>query len=225
MNTVKIEGQLRSEFGKGNTRRLRAEGQVPGIIYGGEGNVMFSSPSMAFRDIVYSPKFQLAEIELDGKSYKCILKDVQFHPVTDELLHIDFLELVDGQLLNATIPLKFTGQSVGVKDGGRMVVKMPKVKVRTTPDKLVENLEVPIDDLEIGGNIRVEDIEAEGMEMMNSLRIPVVSVVTTRVLRQAAGVGADGEALPEGEEGAEGAEGESAEGAAEGGADAEGGES
>ncbi len=208
MNTVKIEGQLRSEFGKGNTRRLRAEGQVPGIIYGGDGNVMFSAPTMAFRDIVYSPKFQLAEIELDGKSYKCIMKDVQFHPVTDALTHIDFLELVDGQRLNATIPLKFTGQAIGVKDGGRMEVKMPKVKVRTTPEHLVENLEVPIDDLEIGGNIRVEDIVAEGMEMMNSLRIPVVSVVTTRVLRQAATAGGPDAEGAEGEEAAaEGAEG------------------
>ncbi len=206
MNTVKIEGQLRSEFGKSNTRRLRAEGQVPGIIYGGEGNVTFSAPTLAFRDLVYSPKFQLAEINVDGKTYKCIMKDLQFDKVTDQLTHVDFLELVEGKKVNATIPLKFTGQAIGVKDGGRMAVKMPRVKVRTTPEYLVENLEVPVDDLEIGGNIRVQDIVTEGIELQNSPRIPVVSVVTTRVLRQAAAggeVGEDGE-LIEGEEGAEG---------------------
>ncbi len=207
MNTVKIEGQLRSEIGKGSTRRLRAEGQVPGIIYGGGQNIHFSAPVLAFRDLVYSPKFQLAEITVDGNTYKCILKDLQFHKVTDRLNHVDFLELVDGKKLTANIPLTFTGQAIGVKDGGQLDVKMSRVKVRTTPEFLVENLPVAIDDLEIGGNIRVEDVQAEGMELMNSPRIPVVSVVTTRALRQEA---ADGTPL---EEGAEGAEGETAEGA------------
>ncbi len=206
MNTVKIEGQLRSEIGKGATRRLRAEGQVPGIIYGGGQNIHFSAPVLAFKNLVYSPKFQLAEITVDGNSYTCILKDLQFHKVSDHLTHVDFLELVDGKTLTANIPLKFTGQAAGVKDGGQLDVKMTRVKVKTTPDKLVENLEVPIDDLEIGGNIRVEDVEVEGMELMNSPRIPVVSVVTTRALRQAAGGGIEGdEGEVEGEEGAEAA--------------------
>jgi len=184
MKSVKIEGTRRTELGKKATRQLRSEGMVPGVIYGSE-NIHFSAPQMAFRPLVYTPEFQLAEVTIDGKTYRCILKDLQFDVVTDELNHIDLLELNDDRKVVANLPLKFVGTSEGVKAGGRFVPKLKTLKVRTYPKYLKEAIEVSIDGLQIGGNVRVEDVVAENMEIMNSPRIPVASVVTTRALRQA----------------------------------------
>lgn len=186
MNSVKIDGEKRSDIGGKYARRLRTEGRVPGIIYSADGNnISFSAPIMAFRALVYTPDFQLAEITVDGTSYRCILKDKQFDVITDELSHIDFLELVPGRKLTANLPLKFVGQSIGVKNGGRLELKMKTIKVRTMPEHLVEALEVDITNLELNENLRVEDVQAPNMEVMAALRQPIASVVMTRALRQA----------------------------------------
>ena len=112
------------------------------------------------------------------------MKDLQFDKVTDALIHVDLLELVEDKKIVATIPLKFVGTSVGVRAGGRMVTKMKALKVKTYPKYLREQIEVNVEGLEIGGNLRVEDVKVENYEVMNSPRIPIVSVVTTRALRQ-----------------------------------------
>ena len=184
MKTITIEGQLRSDLGKKATRQLRSEEKVPCVIYGGADTVSFSAPARAFKDLVYTPDFQLAEITVGGKTYKCILKDMQFDVVTDELAHIDFLELVEDKKVVANLPLKMVGQSVGVKAGGKLVVKMKSVKVKTLPKYLRENIEVNIDNLDLNQNIRVEDVKNENFEILNSPRIPIASVVMTRQLRQ-----------------------------------------
>ena len=184
MNTITIEGQLRTEYGKGATRQLRSQQLVPGVIYGGAEEVNFAAPAKAFKDLVYTPKFQLADVTVDGKTYRCILKDLQFDKVTDELIHVDLLELVEDKKVVATIPLNFTGVASGVKAGGRLVPKLKSLKVKTYPKHLKEQIEVNVEALEIGENLRVEDVKEENFELMNSLRIPIVSVVTTRALRQ-----------------------------------------
>lgn len=184
MKSVKIEGKPRSGFGKKNTRQLRSEGHVPCVIYGAE-NIHFSAPILDFRPLVYTPEFQLAEITVDGKTHKCILKDRQFDVITDELSHVDFLELTDDRSVVANLPLKFVGTPEGVKAGGRLEIKMKSLKVRTLPANLKEAIEVNIDNLQLNANVRVEDVTAEGMEIMNSPRIPIASVVMTRALKQA----------------------------------------
>ncbi|HVI48956.1 MAG TPA: 50S ribosomal protein L25 [Chitinophaga sp.] len=184
MKTITIEGQLRSEFGKKATRQIRSEEQVPCVIYGGADTVSFSAPAKAFKDLVYTPDFQIAEIKLGDKTYKCVLKDLQFDVVTDELAHVDFMELVDDKIVAVTLPIKLVGQSVGVKAGGKLVSKLKALKVRALPKHLVENIEVNIDNLELNENIRVEDVKVEGIEITNSPRIPIASVVMTRQLRQ-----------------------------------------
>lgn len=185
MKSIKIEGKKRSDLGKKATRQARSEGQVPCVIYGGNETIHFTAPVMGFRHLVYTPDFQIADITVDGKTYKTIMKDLQFDVVTDDLNHIDFLELVEDKKVIANLPLKFTGQPEGVKAGGRLEIKAKTLKVRTYPKHLRESIEVPIDTLQIGGNIRVEDVNAPEMEIMNSPRIPIASVVTTRALRQA----------------------------------------
>ena len=184
MNTITIEGQLRTGFGKTATRQLRSQDQVPGVIYGGAQEINFSAPAVAFKPLVYTPSFQLAEVDLDGKIYKCILKDLQFDKVSDSLIHVDLMELVEDKRIIATIPLKFTGSSKGVKDGGKFISKLNSLKVKTYPKYLKEQIEVVVDDLELNGNIRVEDVKIEHYEILNSPRIPIASVVLTRQLKQ-----------------------------------------
>jgi large subunit ribosomal protein L25 len=184
MKTITIEGQLRTESGKKTTRQLRSQEMVPGVIYGGEKEVNFSAPVKAFKGLVYTPEFQVAEVSVDGKSYRCILKDLQFDTVSDALIHIDLLELVEDKKVVATLPLKFTGAAAGVKAGGKLVTKMKSLKIKAFPKDLRENIEVDITDLELNGNIRVEDVKTEGMEILNSPRIPIASVVMTRQLKQ-----------------------------------------
>jgi len=185
MKSVKIEGTLRAELGKKETRQLRSEGAVPAVIYGGEQPVHFQAPAMAFKTLVYTPDFQLAEITVDGKSYRTIVKDLQFDVVTDALAHIDFLELKDDRKVVATLPLKFVGQPQGVKDGGRLLLKMKSLHVRCFPQYLRETIDVNIENLQLFGNVRVEDVKIENVEILNSPRIPIASVATTRALRQA----------------------------------------
>ncbi|HEY4107458.1 50S ribosomal protein L25 [Puia sp.] len=184
MKTITIEGQLRTEIGKQATRQLRSEEKVPGVIYGGAKEVNFSAPLTSFKTLVYTPDFQLAEIKVDGKSYKCILKDLQFDKVTDFLIHADFLELVEDKKVIATIPIKFTGAAKGVKDGGKLITKMKALKIKTLPKYLKENIEVDLTELELNGNVRVEDVKADNYEILNSPRIPIASIVLTRQLKQ-----------------------------------------
>jgi len=184
MKSITIEGQLRTGFGKTATRQLRSQELVPGVIYGGSQEINFHAPAAAFKKLVYTPSFQIAEVVLEGKTYRTILKDLQFDKVDDKLIHIDLLELVEDKKVIADIPLKFVGTSIGVKDGGKLITKMKSLKVKTLPKYLKEQIEVSIDNLELNGNIRVEDVKIENYEILNSPRIPIASVVLTRQLKQ-----------------------------------------
>jgi large subunit ribosomal protein L25 len=183
MKTITIEGQLRTGTGRTATREIRSQELVPGVIYGGEQEINFAAPAAAFRSLVYTPDFQLVEVNVDGKTHRCIMKDLQFDKVSDELLHIDLLELVEDKKVIATIPLKYVGTPIGVKDGGKLAIKMKSLKVKTYPKYLKENIEVNIDKLELHGNIRVEDVKVDNYEIMNSPRIPIASVQITRELK------------------------------------------
>ena len=183
MKTITIEGQLRTGTGRSATRDIRSQELVPGVIYGGAQEINFAAPAAAFKSLVYTPDFQLVEVTVDGKTHRCIMKDLQFDKVTDELLHIDLLELVEDKKVIATIPLKYTGTPIGVKDGGKLAIKMKSLKIKTYPKYLKENIEVNIDNLQLHGNIRVEDVKVDNYEIMNSPRIPIASVQITRELK------------------------------------------
>ncbi len=184
MKTITIEGQLRTESGKKATRQLRSQQLVPGVIYGGAKEINFSAPAASLKDIVYTANFMLTEIKVDGSTYRCILKDLQFDKVTDLLTHVDFLELVEDKKVIATLPLKFVGTPAGVKAGGKLMTKMKSLKVKTYPKYLKEFIDVDINKLELNENIRVEDVKLENMEVLNSPRIPIASVTMTRQLKQ-----------------------------------------
>ena len=219
MESVAIKGKIRTELGDKTAKLARMAHEVPCVIYGGENVVHFTAPVLDFKKLVYTADFKLVEIELDGKTYKCILKDLQFHPVTDNLLHMDFMELIDGQTIKVDLPVHIKGQASGVKTGGQLFQKLRTVKIKTTPEHLVDELLVDVSELELGQSIRVRDIEiGDEMEMMSTPGIPVCSVEVPRALRsleaeeeEEAAAAAAAEAAEEGE-GGEGGE-ESKEGA------------
>jgi large subunit ribosomal protein L25 len=184
MKSITIEGHLRTDHGKKAARQIRSQENVPAVIYGGAQEVNFYASAKAFKPLVYTGEFQIAEVTVDGKMYRCILKDLQFDKVSDELIHLDLLELVDDKKVVATLPLKFVGTSVGVKEGGKLVIKIKSLKVKALPKDLVETISVDITNLALNANIRVEDVKANGIEIMNSPRIPIASVVMTRQLKQ-----------------------------------------
>jgi len=184
MKTVTIEGQLRTEVGKKATRQLRSQEMVPGVIYGGATEIVFAASAKAFKSLVYTAEFLIAEVNVGGNVYRCILKDLQFDKVSDELIHVDLLELVDDKKVIATLPIKYTGTAIGVKEGGKLILKIKALKVKTLPKNLKEFIEVDLTNLKLNENIRVEDVKEEFMEILNSPRIPLASIVMTRQLKQ-----------------------------------------
>ena len=205
MESVAFNAQLRNEINKKTTKAARREGLVPCVIYGGKEPIHILAKPFDFRDIVYTPDFKLAEINVDGTTYKCFLKDLQMHPVTDEVVHMDFIELVPGNKIRVELPVKFKGAAPGVKEGGKLIPKVRAIKVKTTMENLVDHVEVDISSLKLGSSVRVRDIDPiEGIEVMTSPSIPVASVEIPRALRSAAageeGVELEGEAAEGGEE-------------------------
>ncbi len=197
MESIAINGTLRTDLGKKAAKAYKREGKVIGVIYGGDKIVHFSAIAKDFKPLLYSGEFKLVDITVDGATYQCILKDSQFHPVTDQVMHLDFLQLVAGQNVKVEIPLKFKGVAPGVKAGGKLIAKVRKVKIKTTPEKLVDSLYVDISELKLNESVRVRDIElGEGMEIMNALGIPVASIEVPRALKSA---DAAGEGAVEGE--------------------------
>src|SRR5438045_1387792 len=124
MKSITIEGQIRTEFGKTATRQLRLEEKVPAVIYGGAKEINFAAPAAAYKNLVYTPDFMVVDIQVDGQTHKCVMKDLQFDKVSDTLIHVDFFELVNDKKVTVTLPIKFVGAPAGVKAGGKLVTKI-----------------------------------------------------------------------------------------------------
>jgi len=209
MEVIAVNGEVRSELGKKATKAVRREGKIPCVLYGGDEVTHFAVEFNDVRGLIYTPDFKVAEITLDGQTFNAIIKDIQFHPVTDEVRHIDFLRLVEGHPVKVDVPIRFKGVSPGVRGGGKLLQKLRRAKIKATPDNLVGELMVDISTLKLNESIRVSDIDAiENIEVMNSPAVPVATVVTPRALRSMAAsvLDEEGEA-PEDAEGAEGEEG------------------
>lgn len=212
MEAVSLNATLRNNYGKGANKQLRKEGRIPGIVCSTDETVHITLNPKDLKPLVYTPKFRVANINLDGKDYKCIVKDVQFHPQTDEILHIDFLTLEDGRVVKVNIPIQLTGQASGVKTGGKLYQKVRKAKIKAASENLIDKLELDVTKLELGQSIRIRDIVSiDGIQIMNAPGTPVASVEIPRALRSAK----DAAAAAGVEEDEEGEEGEGEEGAGE----------
>jgi len=207
MQTVTVNGVARTDVGKKATKAVRKDGMIPCVLYGLQESNSFAVKAKDVKHLIYTPDFKLADINIDGTSTKCFIKDIQFHPVTDEVVHIDFLKLIDGHKIKVEVPVRFVGTSEGVKGGGKLQQAVRRVKVKTTPDKIMDKVEVDISHLNLGDSVRVKDIEEmEGVEIMMPAGMPLASVVVPRALKSAdAAAEKEGEGdAAGGEEGAEG---------------------
>ncbi|MET2986338.1 50S ribosomal protein L25/general stress protein Ctc [Aureibaculum conchae] len=209
MKSITIKGSKRESVGKVATKALRNAGKVPCVLYGGEKPVHFSAEELAFRHLVYTPNVYTATIELEGgEKLNAIVQDIQFHPVTDRILHIDFYQLFDDKAVSLNIPVKLEGNAPGVINGGVLRFPNRRLRVRAIPANLPDFINIDISTLKIGDKVFVESVMSEDFEILHPEDMVVVQVRTARAAI------VDEVEDEEGEEGEEGttAEGETAEG-------------
>ncbi len=203
-------------MGKKSTKALRNAGKVPCVIYGGEKPLHFSADELAFRNLVYTPNAHTVVIDLEGgKQLNAVMQDVQFHPVSDKILHVDFYQLFDDKAVTMNIPVRLEGNSPGVRNGGRLLFRQRKLTIRALPANLPDFFNVDISTLKIGDNISVESLLSDDFPILHPDTTVVVQVKTARTA-----ILVEDEEEEEGVEGettAEGEEAPAAEGAAEGG--------
>lgn len=185
MKTIAISGSPRENVGKRDAKELRYEGKVPAVLYGGKEQQHFAVVIADLRDVIYTPDVNFVEIDVNGVKTKAIVKDTQFHPLTDVLLHIDFLQLFDDKEIVMEIPVKLTGTSPGVKMGGKLIQKLRKLRVKALPANMPQNVEVSLEKLEVGSLFRVRDLQGEKYVITNTPEDTIVSVAMSRALKQA----------------------------------------
>lgn len=185
MKKFEIKGTARQALGKKDTRTLRAQDLVPCVLYGGEAPVHFYAPEGDFRKIVYTPKVYQAELNIDGKIYAAFMQELQFHPVTDKLLHVDFLQISDKKAVKIDLPVRLEGYAKGIQQGGRLKSNLRTLKVKGVFKNLPDEILIDVTELGISESIRVGDLKTDGFEIMNNKSVPVATVVVTRAARAA----------------------------------------
>ncbi|WP_317896860.1 50S ribosomal protein L25 [Aurantibacillus circumpalustris] len=180
MKIVSLSGSLRANVGKTDAAALRAKGMVPCVIYGAGEQIHFSADIRHFKEIIFTPETNLVNVEVGGKTYKTILQEAQYHKINDRLIHADFLQVSEDKPVMVQLPVKTNGVSEGVKAGGKLTIKMRKVKVRGLISKLPEFIDLNIEHLVIGKSISAGDINIDGITLLHPKNISIVSVDTTR---------------------------------------------
>lgn len=187
MEVVKINGISRTDLGKKATKADRKNEAIPCVLYGGNDNVHFTTTWSEVRHLIYTPDFKTAELTIDGNTYNAILKDVQLHPASEQILHVDFLTLTPGHPIKVSVPLRLKGTSPGVKAGGKLIQSVRKVKIKCLPEAMTNEMFLDISKLELGQTARVRDIATQdGIEITMSPSVPVVLIEIPRALRSAA---------------------------------------
>ena len=200
MKTLAISVKERQNVGKTSTRALRNQGNVPCVLYGGEKQVIFCAHENDFRKLVYTPDTFIVELDINGSKTQAIMQDIQFHPVSEKILHIDFLEVFDDKPIKVSLPVILEGVAIGVKNGGNLMFRRPKIITKGLVANLPDAITINIEHLKIGMFIYIKDVEIEGVEFLAPLNSVVIGVKTARAAIEEV-------EEEEGEEGAEGAEG------------------
>ena len=200
MKSLVVEGKKRETLGKKEAKRLRAQEIVPAVLYGGDEVIHFAVPFGDLRKLIYTPSVYLIDLDIEGEKYKAIIQDVQWHPVEEQILHIDFLKVEDGKPVKISIPVQLTGMAKGIKAGGKLKNNLRRLKVKALAENLPDVITIDVTSLAIGQSIKVGDLNFEKLEFLDSKSNMVVSIITSRAAKSAMGT------LPEDEE--EGAEGE-----------------
>jgi len=180
MKTLAISAKSRDKVGKSSTRQLRNQGNVPCVLYGGEKQVCFYAHENEFRKLVYTPDVFIVELSIDGEVKRCIMQDIQFHPVSDKILHIDFLEVFDDKPITVSIPVILKGLAIGVRNGGNLMFRRRKIITRGLAASLPDAIEIDIENVKIGEFIYIKDINLEGCQFLAPDNSVVVGVKTAR---------------------------------------------
>ncbi|UGS20932.1 50S ribosomal protein L25/general stress protein Ctc [Flavobacterium cyclinae] len=186
MKSITIKGSERENVGKKATKAVRDAGMVPCVIYGGNQPVHFVADERAFKDLVYTPNAHTVVVELNGTSYNVIMQDIQFHPVSDKILHIDFFQLSDNKEIIMEVPVKVTGTSPGVLLGGVLRLNQRRLKVKALPKNLPDFVEANISELQMGNKLYVTKIETNNFKLMHPDNTVVCQVRISRAAMKAA---------------------------------------
>ena len=198
MKEINLTGQLRSDLGKKASKSLRKEGLIPCNMYGiattdGKPSAFsFTVPMTELRKLIYTPHIYLVNLTVDGKLHTAILKEIQFHPVTDSVLHVDFLEVNEEKPITIGLPVKLVGLAQGIRDGGRMSLSLRKLNVKAPYKSLPEHLDVDVTALTIGKSIKVGQLSYEGLELITGKDVVVCSIKMTRAASMAAQAAKEG---------------------------------
>ncbi len=186
MKTFELKGTVRTDLGKKASKAERVAENIPCVLYGGKENIHFTSTISDVRKLVYSPDVFVVNLEIDGKKTKSIMKALQFHPVSDKVLHIDFLQVSEEKPVIVELPVKLEGLAEGVKAGGKLSLEMRKLKVKGIYSKIPENIIIDVTALGLGKSIQVAKVAVENLEILNAKNAVVAQVKLTRAARGAA---------------------------------------
>jgi len=185
MKSIAISGSPRENVGKRDAKELRYQSLVPAVLYGGPTQTHFSVSASDLKAVVYTPVVHFINLEIAGVSSQAIIKDLQFHPLTEQIIHVDFLLLDENKPITIEIPVNLTGTSPGVKTGGKLVQKLRKLRIKALPKDHLDAIDVSIDTLDVGRAIKVSDLVVANLTITNAKEDTIVSVTTSRALRQA----------------------------------------
>jgi large subunit ribosomal protein L25 len=185
MKSIAISGSLRENVGKRDAKELRYQSLVPAVLYGGPTQTHFAVSAADLKAVVYTPVVHFIDLQIAGVTSQAIIKDIQFHPLTEQIIHVDFLLLDEKKPVTIEIPIKLTGSSAGVKAGGKLVQKLRKLRIKALPKDHLDAIEVSIEGLEVGKSVKVAEIKLDNLTITNAIEDTIVSVTTSRALRQA----------------------------------------
>ena len=185
MKSIAISGSPRENVGKRDAKELRYQSMVPAVLYGGPTQTHFAVSAADLKAVVYTPVVHFIDLQIAGVTSQAIIKDMQFHPLTEQIIHVDFLLLDEKKPVTIEIPIKLTGSSSGVKAGGKLVQKLRKLRIKALPKDHLDAIEVSIEGLEVGKSVKVAEIKIPNLTITNAIEDTIVSVTTSRALRQA----------------------------------------
>jgi large subunit ribosomal protein L25 len=186
MKKLEIVGYHRANLGRNESQAIRAEGSVPCVLYGGKDQVHFYSPVILFRELLFTPDVYEVTLNIEGDIYKAVLQETQFHPVSDMLLHADFLEITD-KPLKIAVPVRIVGNAPGVQKGGKLVVRVRKLRVRGMAENIPDYIDVNVSELDLGKSVRVSQIPVTNLDMLEEASNPVATIEIPRALRGTVG--------------------------------------
>lgn len=187
MKSIELKGELRKSTGKKDSKKLRNEEKVPCVLYGGKGNMHFAVLEKELKKLVFTPYVYLVDLDLDGKKHKAIMQDLQFHPVTDRVIHVDFLEIFEDKEVVISVPVELHGLAEGVEAGGKLQVINRKLKVKALLKDLPDNLQINVENVALGKNVKVGELAFDNLELLDTGNTVIATVKLTRAAKGMAG--------------------------------------